>query len=78
MGKPRLKKTLSSEELERLTTPRLLAYKKRLHSCPEEASYDEREPGVTTHYGLYKSHPEWRAGMNRVLAVLKSRENVDD
>jgi len=76
MGKPRLKKPLSREEMEKLTTPRLLAYRKRLYSAPEGPSYDERKPG-DTHYGLYKSHDDWKAAAANLKAVLAGRENIE-
>lgn len=71
------KKLLSREEIERLTTKRLLAYRNSLYKYPEGPSYDEQFFGGKD-YGLYKSHPAWKAAMKNVKSVLDQREHIDE
>jgi hypothetical protein len=68
-------KLLSREEAEKLSTPRLLAYRSSLYKYPEGPSYDEQFSGGKD-YGLYKSHPAWKNAMEVVKSVLATRENV--
>ena len=69
------KKLLSREEMEKLSTKRLLAYKNSLYKYPEGPSYEEQHYGGKD-YGLYKSHPNWQAAMKLAKEVLAERENV--
>lgn len=75
MSRGRSKKILTREELEKLPTKRLLAYKSSLYKVPEGPSYDETMYGGKD-YGLYKQHPEWKAAVNAVKLVLAEREDV--
>jgi len=69
------KKLLSREEMEKLSTKRLLAYKNSLYKYPEGPSYEEQHYGGKD-YGLYKSHPNWQAAMKLAKEVLAERENI--
>lgn len=68
---------LSFEEMQKLTTPRLLAYKNRLYKVPEGPSYEETMYGGTDH-SMHKQRPEWKVAVAAVKAVLAQREHVDD
>ena len=74
-------KILSKEELEKLTTPRLLAYKTRLlkvrdYNCycgdPSCTVRSEENPDE-----LNKSHPTWQNLFNLVKQILLTREHVE-
>lgn len=72
---------LSSEKLSELTTPRLLAYRKKILALEfsaelsdlDDAEIAMLEPG----YLYFKDSPEW-ANINVILkALLKDREHID-
>jgi len=66
---------LTIEQLEKLTTPRLLSYKKKLMKYPENGCefYDcDCSPNQ-----MSKSHPEWKQAYADVKSVLSKRENVE-
>jgi hypothetical protein len=67
---------LTREQMEALTTERLLAYKNRLYKVPEGPSYDEWEPGGT-HYGVHKECPEWQQTLATAKEILSTREHVE-
>jgi len=75
MGK-RDPKFLTVDEMENLTTPRLLAYKKSLYGVTEGPSHEETVYGGTD-YSMHKARPEWKIAVAAVKAVLAKRENVD-
>lgn len=68
---------LSFEEMQQLTTPRLLAYKNRLYKVPEGPSYEETVYGGQDH-AMHKQRPEWKVAVAAVKAALAQREHVDD
>lgn len=65
-------KILSKEELEKLSTKRLLAYKNRLMKVPEEADTDNKNPDY-----MYKGHSIWKRLYQDVKDVLKTREHIE-
>jgi hypothetical protein len=64
-------KVLNREELEKLTTARLLAYKDKLMKVPEEPNWDECD-----YSRINKLSPEWRNLYHLVKSVLSGRENI--
>ena len=76
MGRIYQTKLLTREEMEKLTTERLLAYKKRLYRVPEGPSYEETIYQGTD-YGMHKQRPEWQETLRILKEVLASREHVD-
>lgn len=65
-------KLLSKEQLQNLTTPRLLAYKNKLMQVPE-ASYLEN----TSPPKFSKSDPQWQETYTVLKEVLSTREHVE-
>jgi hypothetical protein len=63
---------LSIEQLEKLTTPRLLAYKKKLMQVPEEPNWDECSGSR-----MNKIDAAWKKAYADVKSVLSKRENVE-
>lgn len=69
------RKFLTSEEMEKLTTKRLLAYRNKLYKVPEGPSHEETiYGGIDTQ--MHKCRPEWKEAVARVKVVLATRENV--
>lgn len=64
-------KFLSKEELEKLTTPRLLAYKNKLMKYPEGPSWEEDNV-----FRMNKQDPRWQELYALVKNILNSREHV--
>lgn len=64
-------KLLTKEQLEKLTTKRLLAYKAALMVVPEKPNWDEEEEL------LNKTSPEWKATYAMVKGILSEREHVE-
>jgi hypothetical protein len=62
---------LTKEQLEKLTTPRLLAYKNKLMRVPESPNWDEPS------YQLNKTDARWQETCAAVKAVLETREHVE-
>lgn len=62
---------LSKEQMEKLTTKRLLAYKNKLMKVPEEASWGDPNGQ------LNKSDPEWQRIYTELKEVLATREHVE-
>jgi hypothetical protein len=60
---------LSNEELKKLTTKRLLAYKKSLMKVHETPSWDGDDD--------CKASPLWKSVYARVKAILATREHVE-
>ena len=77
--KPRSIKALNKDELEKLTTERLLAYLKKLHSCEEDISQSDFSlQEVKESEGIvFKSSPEWKSLYKDVKAILATRPNVN-
>jgi len=71
----RSSKFLTIEELEKLTTKRLLAYKNKLYRTPEGPSYEETMYGGTDH-DMHKQRPEWKTAVEAVKVVLAKREHI--
>lgn len=75
-------KLLTKEEMEKLSTKRLLAYKAKLLtvqdnppcSCADRYCdyFDERDYSLFT-----KSHPDWKELYNNVKSILNNREHVE-
>ena len=63
---------LQRDQLEKLTTPRLLAYKKSLLSAPDEPNWDESESAR-----LSKDSVDYERAHKDVTKVLRTRENVE-
>lgn len=68
-------KLLTREEMEKLTTKRLLAYKNKLYKVPEGPSHEETMYGGTDH-GMHKQRPEWQETVKIANEILATRENV--
>ena len=64
-------KLLTTQQLEKLTTKRLLAYKGALMKVPETPNWDEPDAR------LNKSSDEWQTAYAELKAVLSTRENID-
>lgn len=66
-------------ELERLTTPRLLAYLRRLLECEEsiERSDWESKEVPDDDNIVFKSSEQWKSQYELVKSVLATRPNID-
>jgi len=76
MGSLRRVRILPREELEKLTTERLQAYRKRLYSVCEQRNWDnlaENRPS----YEVTKDMPSFKAAIADVKAVMASREHLE-
>lgn len=63
--------------MEKLTTPRLLAYKNSLHAVPESPDWEESMYGGPVSSGqINKTTPAWMTTMATLKVVLKDREHV--
>ena len=72
MGKKALKvkNLLSRVALETMNTKRLLAYRDRLYSVPENSGYHEQ-------FGIaHKGNACWQETLENVLDILNTREHV--
>jgi hypothetical protein len=67
----KVKKLLTKEQMENLTTARLLAYKNSLMEVPETPNWDE--PG----YQLNKTSQEWKDTYYTLKDILATREHVE-
>lgn len=65
-----MKYGLTREELEKLTTPRLLAYLDSIRKVPENPNWDGEG-------GMNKNHPRWQELYRTVKSVLATREHVE-
>lgn len=63
-------KILSKDQLEKLTTKRLLAYKNKLMDVHDHPDWDY--PG-----GFSKEHPDWQKLYTDVKDVFSKREHVE-
>ena len=77
--KVRSVKPLNKEELEKLSTERLLAYLKKLHRCEEDISQSDlsRQEVKQVEGVVFKSSPEWKSLYKDVKTVLATRPNVN-
>lgn len=73
----RSSKFLTSVEMARLTTLRLLAYKNSLYKVPEGPSHEETIYGGVD-FQMHKQRPEWKAAVEAVKVVLATREHVGE
>ena len=64
-------KLLNKEQLEKLTTSRLLAYKNKLMMVPETSNWDEPTAQIT------KDTVVWQETYLDLKEVLKTREHVE-
>lgn len=65
-------KILTREQLEKLTTKRLLAYKNKLMQVHEGPNEDEG-----SYQGFNKTDEEWKSLYALVKEILATRENVE-
>lgn len=65
-------KILQKTELEKLTTPRLLAYLRAWLSVPETQDYDDEDAARMT-----KDNPIWSQQHRLIKSILSTREHVD-
>jgi hypothetical protein len=65
-------KLLTREQMEKLTTPRLLSYRTRLLRVPNQKHHDD----MMYKYRISKEHPEWKETYVLCKAVLAKREHV--
>ena len=68
-------KFLSVEELEALSTKRLMAYKNRLYKVVEGPDDDAYKPGQGR---MNKQNQDWKGALRAVKKVLATREHLDD
>lgn len=72
---------LSLEQLNKLTTQRLLAYKNKLMKVHETGQgHNDYCPNFETCYGecgWSKAHPDWKQALKDVKQVLATREHVE-
>ena len=66
-------KILSRYEMEKLTTPRLLAYKNSLLTCRDDDEADEEDPYCRPG----KLSDMWKRCYEECLTILSTREHVD-
>jgi hypothetical protein len=67
---------LTNEQLEKLTTKRLLAYRNSLLKCWDQ--YDEGDEGSKTGSSrLTKEDQEWKDVYKNVVDILNTREHVE-
>lgn len=66
-----MKKLLTTEAMQLLTTPRLLAYKTSLMQVPETPSWEEDNVDR-----LNKTSPAWIETYNALKEILKTRGNI--
>lgn len=74
---PRDPRILTIEQMEKLTTRRLLAYKNSLYRVPEGPNHDETMYGGID-YSMHKQRPEWKAALAHAKAVLATREHLPE
>lgn len=66
-----MKTFLTKEQMQKLNTKRLLAYKDKLMKFPEGPNWD-----LECHDRMNKSKPEWKEAHANIKEVLASREHV--
>lgn len=69
------KKLLNIEQLEKLTTKRLLAYKNSLMKVHDDIDWEEKYNDSKVEE-LTKQSKEWQDCYNNVKLILSKRENV--
>ena len=62
---------LTKEQLEKLTTKRLLAYKNKLMKYPETKNWDDPNGRMS------KEHQVWKNAYQDLKDVLSTRENIE-
>lgn len=77
---------LTTEQLEKLTTQRLLAYRNSLLKCNEWPN-DDNGAGLeyskvairdgNNYVGLYKNSPLWKAAYAELKRILATREHLE-
>lgn len=77
--KPRSIKPLNLDELEKLTTERLLAYLRKLQQCEDslECSDWSEDELVKTSGIVLKNSEQWRQQHELIKTVLSDRSNID-
>lgn len=79
-------KILSREEMEKLSTKRLLAYKKKLLQVDDASrcwcgsssgNCDYRQQELLKHGAFIKASPAWQELYKNVKEVLNTREHVE-
>lgn len=68
-------KFLTKEQFQKLNTKRLLAYKNKLMTYPENGC--EFAGCDCTPYKISKSHPDWQKTYKELKEVLATREHVE-
>ena len=66
---------LTVEQMKKLTTKRLLAYKTSLYRVPEGPSHEETMYGGIDH-DMHKQRPEWKTALAEAKAALAERGNI--
>ena len=64
-------KILTKEQMEKLTTKRLLAYKNAVMRVPEGPNWDDPKAQIN------KTSPEWQELYANLKEVLATREHVE-
>ena len=66
---------LTKDQLEKLNTKRLLAYKKKLMNYSNNGC--EFAECDCSDYMMSKSRPEWNEAYNNIKTILATREHVE-
>lgn len=70
-------KLLTKEQLQQLTTPRLLAYKNKLMQVPEFPDWDDENSQINDKYSqINKESLLWRETYFALKEILATREHV--
>ena len=67
---------MSLEELERLSTKRLLTRLERLRQCEDSARLSDAGEAARSSGMLFKDSPEWTTAYQQLKNVLARREHV--
>lgn len=70
-----MKKTLTKEQMEKLTTKRLLAYLKSWREAPEHEDHEKSMYGGQSQ--ICKEDQFWKDHFEEIKSVLATREHVE-
>lgn len=73
-----MKNFLTKEQLEKLSTQRLLAYKKMMLKYPEGPDWDDVDQASCLELLkiTHKKHPNWETAYKNVKEMLATREHI--
>jgi hypothetical protein len=73
----RVSSILTNEQLEKLNTKRLLAYRDSLLKCWDHYAYDDQDKKKSGRDRLTKEDQEWKDVYKNVVDILNTREHVE-